>query len=184
MRLSDKKQETRNKQFTENELYGREIMKKYFDKKGIIHYEFTEPEFDSFDGFFTGKTGEQFVIEIKTRSNYYDELFLEQSKLNKYNNLYKDKYKLLYINIIKEFNNNPIVMFNLSDENLVSGKQKEVVKKTSWNYNEYETEIEFITLPIKENIKTKAAKMIDNYLTYLDIKTPLQILKEYFNNKK
>jgi hypothetical protein len=48
----------------------REKMTQLFKQNNVIHYEFTPTEsYDRIDGYYTGKTGSEYVFEIKCREN-------------------------------------------------------------------------------------------------------------------
>jgi hypothetical protein len=66
--------------------FERKKMIELFKMFGVQHYEFTTAKgFDRIDGYYTGKTGTEYIFEVKTRNNpasaYTYSTIIEKSKL-------------------------------------------------------------------------------------------------------
>jgi hypothetical protein len=100
-------------EFEENEFYGREALlaiQQYYPDLFKHQIKFTQNKFDCHDAFWivydedTHKILKRVFIEIKIRTEEYEEYILEYNKVNKIHTfvqelgLSKDEYEILYIN--------------------------------------------------------------------------------------
>jgi hypothetical protein len=88
--------------------FERERMTQLFHQFGVINYEFTNSEgYDRIEGYYTGKTGSEYVFEVKCRSlttSAYTHTIIEKSKIE------------AVVNESKKTNHQPILFFFFEDK--------------------------------------------------------------------
>lgn len=87
----------------------RQKMIQLFQQQNVIHYEFTpSTSYDRIDGYYTGKTGSEYVFEVKVRTNdasaYTYTTMIEENKLQ---NLIKESSTITH---------KPIIFFFFRDD--------------------------------------------------------------------
>lgn len=163
-------------QFLLQEELGRKIFSDYLNKKNYP-YVFTEDKYNGVDCFFTGKNNTQYVVEIKVRNKDFEDLFMEEAKLNKL--MEHNNFEKLYINIIKP--TGEIIGFKI-DEDLKFRKEYNIpTKKFSTKLQKLTTKLVDFLVLTKEQKNCKI--LTTNFYDYLyNTLSPKQIQKNILNN--
>lgn len=126
--------ESKYKNITLNEMFGRYILKERLAQKYNPNYIlFTAPIYDNWDVELSTPEGRKY-FEVKIRNQTYNSMLLE---VDKYNKLVKDNKLSYYVNITTD--TNKLIMWDLSNYNIgnVPIEQKYCPRTTYSDKNDY-----------------------------------------------
>lgn len=97
--------------FIEASAQERRKMSQFFEKYNLTSFNFTPDDgYDSWDGFFTGKTGTEVIFEVKVRDlkvDTYSTTIIEAQKVE------------AILKASKEYNHTPFIFFFFNEDTLM-----------------------------------------------------------------